>query len=117
VARPGRGVKGIGLDTIGLLTGMMILVRSRAAPACSSFSRCGRRRAAKAHPAASCSFCKYYRGGVRLPRQVTTVLLIVPVTLAICKTLKVPGLSLSVRQIIASNIGGTATLMRSAQTS
>ena len=43
--------------------------------------------------------------------NVTTVLLIVPVTLAICKTLKVPAYPYLFAEIIASNIGGTATLI------
>ena len=43
--------------------------------------------------------------------NVTTVLLIVPVTLAICKTLKVPAYPYLFAEIFASNIGGTATLI------
>lgn len=43
--------------------------------------------------------------------NVTTVLLIVPVTFAICKTLKAPAYPYLFAEIIASNIGGTATLI------
>ena len=43
--------------------------------------------------------------------NVTTVLLIVPVTLAICNTLKVPAYPYLFAEIFASNIGGTATLI------
>jgi Na+/H+ antiporter NhaD/arsenite permease-like protein len=43
--------------------------------------------------------------------NVTTVLLIVPVTLAICTTLKVPAYPYLFAEIFASNIGGTATLI------
>ena len=43
--------------------------------------------------------------------NVTTVLLIVPVTLAICSTLKVPAYPYLFAEIFASNIGGTATLI------
>jgi Na+/H+ antiporter NhaD/arsenite permease-like protein len=43
--------------------------------------------------------------------NVTTVLLIVPVTLAICKTLDVPAYPYLFAEIFASNIGGTATLI------
>src|SRR6185437_3201565 len=43
--------------------------------------------------------------------NVTTVLLIVPVTLAICNTLKVPTYPYLFAEIFASNIGGTATLI------
>ncbi len=43
--------------------------------------------------------------------NVTTVLLIVPVTLAICNTLEVPAYPYLFSEIFASNIGGTATLI------
>jgi Na+/H+ antiporter NhaD/arsenite permease-like protein len=43
--------------------------------------------------------------------NVTTVLLIVPVTIAITKTLKVPPYPYLFAEIMASNIGGTATLI------
>src|SRR5207253_2726733 len=43
--------------------------------------------------------------------NVTTVLLIVPVTLAITKALEVPPYPFLVGEILASNIGGTATLI------
>ncbi len=43
--------------------------------------------------------------------NVTTVLLIVPVTLAICSTLQVPAYPYLFAEIFASNIGGTATLI------
>ena len=43
--------------------------------------------------------------------NVTTVLLIVPVTLAVCKTLEVPAYPYLFAEIFASNIGGTATLI------
>lgn len=43
--------------------------------------------------------------------NVTTVLLIVPVALAITETLKIPPIPFLLTQILASNIGGTATLI------
>jgi Na+/H+ antiporter NhaD/arsenite permease-like protein len=43
--------------------------------------------------------------------NVTTVLLIVPVTIAIANQLKVPAYPLLVGEVMASNIGGTATLI------
>jgi len=43
--------------------------------------------------------------------NVTTVLLVVPVTLAICNTLRVPAYPFLFAEIFASNIGGTATLI------
>src|SRR5207237_5267503 len=43
--------------------------------------------------------------------NVTTVLLVVPVTMHICKELKVPPYPFLFAEIFASNIGGTATLI------
>ena len=43
--------------------------------------------------------------------NVTTVLLVVPVTIAIARQLKVPAYPLLVGEVMASNIGGTATLI------
>jgi Na+/H+ antiporter NhaD/arsenite permease-like protein len=43
--------------------------------------------------------------------NVTTVVLITPVTLSIARTLKVPPMPYLISQILASNIGGTATLI------
>ncbi len=43
--------------------------------------------------------------------NVTTVLLVVPVTISICKALEVNPIPMFVAEILASNIGGTATLI------
>lgn len=43
--------------------------------------------------------------------NVTTVLLIVPVTISICYVLDIPPVPIFIAEIIASNIGGTATLI------
>src|SRR5581483_9599394 len=84
-----EALKGIDWNTIGLLTGMMILV---------SISRRSGMFQAMAVLSAFLD-------------NVTTVLLMVPVTLAICKTLKVPVYPYLFSEIFASNMGGTATLI------
>jgi Na+/H+ antiporter NhaD/arsenite permease-like protein len=43
--------------------------------------------------------------------NVTTILLMVPVTLSITRTLKVPAIPFILAQVLASNIGGAATLI------
>ena len=43
--------------------------------------------------------------------NVTTVLLIVPITISIFKTLKISPIPFILAQILASNVGGTATLI------
>ncbi len=69
-------------------------------------------QAAKAHPAGILFILQITTAVVSaFLDNVTTVLLIVPVTLAICKTLKAPAYPYLFAEIIASNIGGTATLI------
>jgi Na+/H+ antiporter NhaD/arsenite permease-like protein len=107
-----EAVKGVDFNTIGLLTGMMILV--------SVSRRCGMfqyvalwsAQAAKAHPAGILFVLQVATAVLSaLLDNVTTVLLIVPVTLHICKELKVPAYPYLFAEIFASNIGGTATLI------
>ncbi len=43
--------------------------------------------------------------------NVTTVLLVAPVTLAVCARLRLPAVPFLIAQVFASNIGGTATLI------
>jgi Na+/H+ antiporter NhaD/arsenite permease-like protein len=107
-----EAIKGVDWNTIGLLTGMMILVSISRRSGMFQYLAVWSAKAAKAHP-----------GGILFILQittavlsafldnVTTVLLIVPVTLAICNTLKVPAYPYLFAEIFASNIGGTATLI------
>ena len=69
-------------------------------------------KAAKAHPAGILFILQITTAVLSaFLDNVTTVLLIVPVTLAICNTLKVPAYPYLFAEIFASNIGGTATLI------
>ena len=69
-------------------------------------------KAAKAHPAGILFILQITTAVLSaFLDNVTTVLLIVPVTLAICKTLEVPVYPYLFAEIFASNIGGTATLI------
>ncbi len=107
-----EAIRGIDFNTIGLLTGMMILVSISRRSGMFEYVAVWSARAAKAHP-----------GGILLLLQVatavlsalldnvTTVLLIVPVTIAITNRLKVPPYPYLFAEIMASNIGGTATLI------
>src|SRR3954463_464418 len=107
-----EAIRGIDWNTIGLLTGMMILVSISRRSGMFEYLAVWSAQAARAHP-----------GGILFLLQittailsafldnVTTVLLIVPVTLAICEKLKVPAYPYLFAEIFASNIGGTATLI------
>ncbi len=107
-----EAIKGIDWNTLGLLTGMMILVSISRRSGMFEYVAVWSSKAAKAHP-----------GGILLLLQiatavlsalldnVTTVLLMVPVTIAVTQTLKVPAYPYLFAEIMASNIGGTATLI------
>src|SRR5437870_30349 len=107
-----EAIRGIDFNTIGLLTGMMILVSISRRSGMFEYMAVWSAKKARAHP-----------GGILLLLQictavlsslldnVTTVLLIVPVTLAITRELKVPPYPFLFAEVFASNICGTATLI------
>jgi Na+/H+ antiporter NhaD/arsenite permease-like protein len=107
-----EAIKGIDWNTIGLLTGMMILVSISRRSGMFQYLAVWSAQAAKAHPAGILFVLQITTAVLSaFLDNVTTVLLIVPVTLAICKTLEVPGYPYLFAEILASNIGGTATLI------
>ena len=107
-----EAIKGIDWNTIGLLTGMMILVSISRRSGMFQYLAMWSAKAAKAHPAGILFILQITTAVLSaFLDNVTTVLLIVPVTLAICTTLKVPAYPYLFAEIFASNIGGTATLI------
>ena len=107
-----EAIKGVDWNTIGLLTGMMILVSVSRRSGMFEFVAIWSAKAAKAHPSGILLLLQVATAVLSaLLDNVTTVLLIVPVTLAITKTLKVPPYPFLFAEIMASNIGGTATLI------
>jgi Na+/H+ antiporter NhaD/arsenite permease-like protein len=107
-----EAIHGIDFNTIGLLTGMMILVSISRRSGMFQFLAIWSAKAAKAHPAGILLILQFTTAVLSaFLDNVTTVLLIVPVTLAICGTLKVPAYPYLFAEILASNIGGTATLI------
>jgi Na+/H+ antiporter NhaD/arsenite permease-like protein len=107
-----EAIKGIDWNTIGLLTGMMILVSISRRSGMFQYLAIWSAKVAKAHPAGILFILQITTAVLSaFLDNVTTVLLIVPVTLAICNTLKVPAYPYLFAEIFASNIGGTATLI------
>jgi Na+/H+ antiporter NhaD/arsenite permease-like protein len=107
-----EALRGVDWNTIGLLTGMMILVsisrRSGMFQAIAIWSA----KAAHAHPTGILLILQITTAVLSaFLDNVTTVLLIVPVTLAITKELEVPPYPFLLAEVLASNIGGTATLI------
>ena len=107
-----QAIHGIDFNTIGLLTGMMILVSISRRSGMFQYMAVKSAQLARAHPAGILFILQITTAVLSaFLDNVTTVLLIVPVTLAICKTLDVPVYPYLFAEIFASNIGGTATLI------
>jgi Na+/H+ antiporter NhaD/arsenite permease-like protein len=107
-----EALKGVDWNTIGLLTGMMILVSISRRSGMFQYVAIWSARAARAHPAGILFLLQITTAVLSaFLDNVTTVLLIVPVTLAITRELQVPPYPFLVAEILASNIGGTATLI------
>src|SRR5262245_21547131 len=107
-----EAVRGIDFNTIALLTGMMMLV--------SISRRCGMfeylaiwsAKQGRAQPWAMLAMLSLVTAVVSaFLDNVTTVLLIAPVTLSITRQLEVPAYPFLFAEVFASNIGGTATLI------
>jgi Na+/H+ antiporter NhaD/arsenite permease-like protein len=107
-----EAIKGIDWNTIGLLTGMMILVSISRRSGMFEYLAVWSAQKAKAHPAGILLLLQVTTAVVSaLLDNVTTVLLVVPVTLAITRELDVPPYPFLFAEVFASNIGGTATLI------
>jgi Na+/H+ antiporter NhaD/arsenite permease-like protein len=107
-----EAIRGVDFNTIGLLAGMMLLVGITRRSGVFEYLAIWSAKRVKASPAGVLALLSIVTAVVSaFLDNVTTVLLIVPVTFAICRELKVPVYPYLFNQIIASNIGGTATLI------
>jgi Na+/H+ antiporter NhaD/arsenite permease-like protein len=104
--------KGIDWNTISLLTGMMILVAISRKSGLFQYVAILSAKVVKANPTGLIAMLGLVTAVFSaFLDNVTTVLLVAPVTLAICRELKVPPYPFLFAEIFASNIGGTATLI------
>lgn len=107
-----QAVAGIDFNTIGLLVGMMIIVSITRKCGVFEYLAIWSAKLVKASPAGILAMLAVVTAVVSaFLDNVTTVLLVVPVTLVITEALKVNPYPFLFSQIIASNIGGTATLI------
>ena len=107
-----EAIRGIDFNTIGLLTGMMILVSISRRSGMFQYVAIRAAQIARAHPGRVLLLLQIATAILSaLLDNVTTVLLIVPVTLVIVRELNVPVYPFLFAEIMASNIGGTATLV------
>jgi len=107
-----EAIAGVDWNTIGLLTGMMILVSISRRSGMFQYLAIWSAQAVRAHPAGILVMLQITTAVLSaFLDNVTTVLLVVPVTMAIAKELGVPAYPFLFAEIFASNIGGTATLI------
>ncbi|OYU48706.1 MAG: hypothetical protein CFE31_09680 [Rhizobiales bacterium PAR1] len=107
-----KAIKGIDFNTIGLLVGMMILVSISRRSGIFQYLAVWSAQKANASPVGILILLQICTAVLSaLLDNVTTVLLVVPVTIAICRQLKAPAYPFLFAEIFASNIGGTATLI------
>src|SRR3954469_7372152 len=107
-----QAVAGIDFNTLALLTGMMLIVAITRRCGVFQYVAIVAARAARASPAGGLVLMAVVTAVFSaLLDNVTTVLLVAPVTLVICRELKVPPYPFLFAEIVASNIGGTATLI------
>jgi Na+/H+ antiporter NhaD/arsenite permease-like protein len=107
-----QAVEGIDFNTLALLTGMMLIVAIARRSGIFQYVAIVSAKAARASPAGILAMLAIVTGLLSaLLDNVTTVLLIAPVTLVICRELNVKPYPFLFAEIFASNIGGTATLI------
>ncbi|NOV04697.1 SLC13 family permease [Paenibacillus planticolens] len=102
----------IDFNTLGLLIGMMIIVNITAETGLFKYIALISAKKAKGDPVRILiSLVLITAIGSAFLDNVTTVLLMVPVTFSITRQLRVNPVPFLITQILASNIGGTATLI------
>jgi Na+/H+ antiporter NhaD/arsenite permease-like protein len=107
-----QAVDGVDFNTLALLTGMMLIVAISRRCGIFQYVAIRSAKAARASPAGILAMLAVVTAVISaLLDNVTTVLLIAPVTLVICRELKVKPYAFLFSEIFASNIGGTATLI------
>ncbi len=105
-------VRGVDFNTIGLLLGMMLIVNITAKCGVFQFIAIWAAKRVKAEPMGVLMMLSVVTATLSaFLDNVTTVLLVVPVTLVITEELKVKPYPYLIYEVLFSNIGGTATLI------
>jgi len=107
-----EAISGVDWDTIGLLAGMMILVSISRRSGLFQYLAIWSAQKVKANPAGILLMLQIATALLSaVLNNVSTVLLLVPVTLAITEELEVPAFPFLFAEVFACNVGGTATLI------
>lgn len=102
----------IDFNTLGLLIGMMIIVNITAETGLFRYMAIWAAKKAKGNPVFILLALSVITAiGSAFLDNVTTILLMVPVTFSITRQLRVNPIPFLIAQIISSNVGGTATLI------
>src|SRR5947208_15932390 len=107
-----EAIRGIDFNTIALLTGMMVLVAVSRRCGMFEYLAVWASKKGRAQPWAMLAMLSLVTAVVSaFLDNVTTVLLIAPVTLSVTRLLEGPPYPFLFAEVFASNIGGTATLI------
>jgi Na+/H+ antiporter NhaD/arsenite permease-like protein len=107
-----EAIRGIDFNTIALLTGMMVLVAIARRCGMFEYLAVWSAKQGRAQPWAILAMLSFVTAVVSaFLDNVTTVLLVAPVTLEIARYLEAPPYPFLFAEVFASNIGGTATLI------
>jgi len=107
-----EAIRGIDFNTIALLTGMMVLVAIARRCGMFEYLAVWSAKKGRAQPWAMLAMLSLVTAVVSaFLDNVTTVLLIAPVTLSVTRLLETPPYPFLFAEVFASNIGGTATLI------
>jgi Na+/H+ antiporter NhaD/arsenite permease-like protein len=107
-----EALKGIDWNTIGTLAGLMIIMAIAQRSGIFEYVAIRAAQLARAHPAILLLLLQLATFIISaLLNNVTTALLVAPVTLAVTRELQIPPYPFLFAEIIASNVGGAATLI------
>ena len=107
-----EALKGIDWNTIGTLAGLMIMMAIAQRSGIFEYVAIRAAQLARAHPAILLLLLQLATFIISaLLNNVTTALLVAPVTLAITRELQIPPYPFLFAEIIAANVGGAATLI------
>jgi Na+/H+ antiporter NhaD/arsenite permease-like protein len=107
-----EALKGIDWNTIGTLAGLMIITSIAQRSGVFQYAAVRSAQLARAHPAALLLLVQLVTFFVSaILNNVSTVLLVAPVTLAVTRELQIAPFPFLIAEVLASNIGGTATLI------
>ena len=107
-----QAFEAIDLEVIFLLTGMMIIANTMAGTGVFQWTAIRSAKAAGGRPmGVLLLLCAITAVTSAFLDNVTTVVLIAPVTIAVAQTLRVSPVPMLIAEVLASNIGGAATLV------